>query len=221
MKAFILAAGKGERLKPLTNDCPKPLILIKGKPLLEWNLIKLRSAGIKEVVINLHYLGEEIIKYFGNGESFDMKIVYSEESELLGTGGALIHAKKYLNNSPFLLMSGDLWTNYPLQRLISHRTEGKAHLVLVREKLNNRGDFDLLDSKISIELCKKEYTYSGIALINPEIIPQETASNKELWKDLLLPYAKRKLLSGEVFQGVVKNINEKSDIEELDVLIAE
>ena len=129
MKAFILAAGKGERLKPLTNDCPKPLILIKGKPLLEWNLIKLRSAGINEVVINLHYLGEEIIKYFGNGKSFDMKIVYSEESELLGTGGALIHAKKYLDNSPFLLMSGDLWTNYPLQRLFSYKTKGKAHLI--------------------------------------------------------------------------------------------
>ena len=221
MKAFILAAGKGERLQPLTNDCPKPLILIKGKPLLEWNLIKLRSAGINEVVINLHYLGEEIIKYFGNGKSFDMKIVYSEESELLGTGGALIHAKKYLDNSPFLLMSGDLWTNYPLQRLISYKTKGKAHLISVREKLNRHGDFDLLDSKINVELSKKEYTYSGIALINPEIIPQETPSNKELWKDLLLPYAKRKLLSGEVFQGVVKNINEKSDIEELDVLIAE
>ena len=221
MKAFILAAGKGERLKPLTNDCPKPLILIKGKPLLEWNLIKLRSAGINEVVINLHYLGEEIIKYFGNGKSFDMKIVYSEESELLGTGGALIHAKKYLDNSPFLLMSGDLWTNYPLQRLISFKTKGKAHLISVREKLNRHGDFDLLDSKINVELGKKEYTYSGISLINPEIIPQETPSNKELWKDLLLPYAKRKLLSGEVFQGVVKNINEKSDIEELDVLIAE
>ena len=85
MKAFILAAGKGESLKPLTNDCPKPLILIKGKPLMEWNLIKLRSAGINEVVINLHYLGEEIVKYFGKGESFGMKIVYSEESELLGT----------------------------------------------------------------------------------------------------------------------------------------
>ena len=83
MKAFILAAGKGERLKPLTNDCPKPLILIKGKPLLEWNLIKLRSAGIKEVVINLHYLGEEIFKYFGNGESFDMKIVYSDSKIIM------------------------------------------------------------------------------------------------------------------------------------------
>ena len=186
MKAFILAAGKGERLKPLTNDCPKPLILIKGKPLLEWNLIKLRSAGINEVVINLHYLGEEIIKYFGNGKSFDMKIVYSEESELLGTGGALIHAKKYLDNSPFLLMSGDLWTNYPLQRLISYKTKGKAHLISVREKLNRHGDFDLLDSKINVELSKKEYTYSGISLINPEIIPQETPSNKELWKDLSL-----------------------------------
>ena len=196
MKAFILAAGKGERLKPLTNDCPKPLILIKGKPLLEWNLIKLRSAGINEVVINLHYLGEEIIKYFGNGKSFDMKIVYSEESELLGTGGALIHAKKYLDNSPFLLMSGDLWTNYPLQRLISYKTKSKAHLISVREKLNRHGDFDLLDSKINIELSKKEYTYSGISLINPEIILKRLQAIKNCGKTYYCPMLKENFCQG-------------------------
>ena len=90
MKAFILAAGKGERLKPLTNEIPKPLIKIKGKPLLEWSIIKLRSAGIKEIVINVHHLGDQIINYFGNGKRLNLKIDYSIEEKLLGTGGALI-----------------------------------------------------------------------------------------------------------------------------------
>ena len=98
---------------------PKPLIKIKGKPLLEWSLIKLRSAGIKEIVINLHHLGDQIINYFGNGKRLNIKIDYSIEEKLLGTGGALIQGKEYLDDSPFLLISGDLWTDYPFQRLIS------------------------------------------------------------------------------------------------------
>ena len=102
MKAFILAAGKGQRLKPLTNDTPKPLVSIKGKPLLEWNLLKLKSAGIKDVLINLHYLGDEIINYFGDGKSLDLNIQYSKEQNLLGTGGALIQGKSFLNDSPFI-----------------------------------------------------------------------------------------------------------------------
>ena len=101
MKAFILAAGKGKRLKPITNNIPKPLIEIKGKPLLEWSLIKLRRAGIKEIVINLHYLGDQIVDYFGNGKKLDLKINYSFEKRLLGTGGALIQGKNFLNDSPF------------------------------------------------------------------------------------------------------------------------
>ena len=103
MKAFILAAGKGERLKPLTNNTPKPLIPVKGKPLLEWNLLKLKSAGITDVIINLHYLGDEIINYFGDGRNLNLNIQYSTEQNLLGTGGALIQGKFFLDDSPFIL----------------------------------------------------------------------------------------------------------------------
>ena len=146
MKAFILAAGKGKRLKPITNNIPKPLIEIKGKPLLEWSLIKLRSAGIKEIVINLHYLGDQIVDYFGNGKKLDLKINYSFEKRLLGTGGALIQGKNFLNDSPFLLISGDLWTDYPFKRLLSKDLKNKAHLVLIKKNDKNIGDFNLLDS---------------------------------------------------------------------------
>ena len=171
MKAFILAAGKGERLKPLTNEIPKPLIKIKGKPLLEWSLIKLRSAGIKEIVINLHHLGDQIINYFGNGKRLNIKIDYSIEEKLLGTGGALIQGKEYLDDSPFLLISGDLWTDYPFQRIISKDLKQKAHLVLIKKNETRSGDFNLVNSIINSDSYDKEYTYSGISLLDPCVIP--------------------------------------------------
>ena len=221
MKAFILAAGKGKRLKPITNNIPKPLIEIKGKPLLEWSLIKLRSAGIKEIVINLHYLGDQIVDYFGNGKKLDLKINYSFEKRLLGTGGALIQGKNFLNDSPFLLISGDLWTDYPFKRLLSKDLKNKAHLVLIKKNDKNIGDFNLLDSKISSDTRDREFTYSGISLIDPGVIPIGKASNKELWNDVLKPLVKENQITGEVFHGLVKNVNEVSDIEELDLAITE
>ena len=221
MKAFILAAGKGKRLKPITNNIPKPLIEIKGKPLLEWSLIKLRSAGVKEIVINLHYLGDQIVDYFGNGKKLDLKINYSFEKRLLGTGGALIQGKNFLNDSPFLLISGDLWTDYPFKRLLSKDLKNKAHLVLIKKNDKNIGDFNLLDSKISSDTRDREFTYSGISLIDPGVIPLGKASNKELWNDVLKPLVKENQITGEVFHGLVKNVNEVTDIEELDLAITE
>lgn len=221
MKAFILAAGKGKRLKPITNNIPKPLIEIKGKPLLEWSLIKLRSAGVKEIVINLHYLGDQIVDYFGNGKKLDLKINYSFEKRLLGTGGALIQGKNFLNDSPFLLISGDLWTDYPFKRLLSKDLKNKAHLVLIKKNDKNIGDFNLLDSKISSDTRDREFTYSGISLIDPGVIPLGKASNKELWNDVLKPLVKENQITGEVFHGLVKNVNELTDIEELDLAITE
>ena len=221
MKAFILAAGKGERLKPLTNDTPKPLISIKGKPLLEWNLLKLRSAGITDVVINLHYLGEEIINYFGDGRNFDLNIQYSKEQNLLDTGGALIQGKSFLDDSPFILLSGDLWTNYPFSRLVSKDLKSKAHLVIVKNHNDLEGDFNLIDSKICVDIKNNEFTYSGISLIDPSIIPNEEPTSKELWRDILEVHLKQKQLTGEVFHGFVKNINTLIDLEQLDVAITE
>ena len=221
MKAFILAAGKGERLKPLTNDTPKPLISIKGKPLLEWNLLKLKSAGITDVVINLHYLGEEIINYFGDGRNFDLNIKYSKEQNLLDTGGALIQGKFFLDDSPFILLSGDLWTNYPFSRLVSKDLKSKAHLVIVKNHNDLEGDFNLIDSKICVDIKNNEFTYSGISLIDPSIIPNEEPTSKELWRDILEVHVKQKQLTGEVFHGFVKNINTLIDLEQLDVAITE
>ena len=109
MKIFILAAGFGKRLRPFTKKLPKPLIKIKKKPLIHWNLIKIRKAGFKNIVINTHYLSNKIVRSVGSGKKYGLKITYSHEEEIKGTGGALVTAKKIIQKEPFLLISGDLW----------------------------------------------------------------------------------------------------------------
>ena len=140
MKAFILAAGLGTRLKNLTKDLPKPLIKVKGKSLLEWNILKLKTAGIDHIIINTHYLGSRIEEAIGDGKKFNIKVSYSHEEKILGTGGALINAKKLIGDTPFLIISGDLWTDYPFSRLINFDLKKMAHLILLNKKKNNNGD---------------------------------------------------------------------------------
>ena len=126
MKAFILAAGLGTRLKDLTKDLPKPLLKVKGKSLIEWNILKLKRAGFEHIIINTHYLGDLIEDHIGNGEKFNLKISYSREEEILGTGGALIKAKDLIGRETFLILSGDLWTDYPFSRLINYDSKKKS-----------------------------------------------------------------------------------------------
>ena len=131
MKAFILAAGLGTRLKDLTKDLPKPLLKVKGKSLIEWNILKLKSAGFDQIIINTHYLADQIEDHIGDGTKFDLKIKYSREEKILGTGGALIKAKELIGNDPFLILSGDLWTDYPFSRLASYNLKKGMINVLI------------------------------------------------------------------------------------------
>ena len=116
MKAFILAAGLGTRLKDLTKDLPKPLLKVKGKSLIEWNILKLKSAGFDQIIINTHYLADQIEDHIGDGTKFDLKIKYSREEKILGTGGALIKAKELIVNVSKLIGNWDKetedWYNY-------------------------------------------------------------------------------------------------------------
>ena len=115
MKAMILAAGLGSRLQPLTKTVPKPMLLLRGKPLLQWHIERLVSAGIREVVVNTSWLGEQIQNYFGTGEDFGITITWSSEVEPLETGGGIYKALHLLGDDPFILMSADIWTDFPLE----------------------------------------------------------------------------------------------------------
>ena len=221
MKAFILAAGLGTRLKDLTKDLPKPLLKVKGKSLIEWNILKLKRAGFEHIIINTHYLGDLIEDNIGNGEKFNLKISYSREDEILGTGGALIKAKNLIGRDTFLILSGDLWTDYPFSRLINYDSKKKAHLILLKKGKEKEADMNLKNDYIFVDKKSKELTYSGIGLINPKIYEGIKIDKLKLWKDLLLPLVSKQEISGEVYNGLALNINLKKDLEELDVVISE
>lgn len=170
MRAMILAAGRGERLRPLTDSVPKPLIEAGDKPLVAWHLERLAAAGITNVVINLAHLGEKIEATLGDGSAFGVHIHYSREPDgALETGGGIRQALPLLGDEPFLLLNGDVWTDLDLRRL-PRRIPGRAHLVLVPNPPGKpRGDFALQDNKVRNDV-NAGLTYAGIAVLRPELV---------------------------------------------------
>ncbi|HEY3196890.1 MAG TPA: NDP-sugar synthase [Nitrospirales bacterium] len=134
MKAMILAAGYGTRLRPLTLSLPKPLLLVGGRPLLVWNLLLLKQHGITEALINLHYRGDQIVEALGDGSRYGMRLAYSHEPVILGTGGGIEQAQSYFGNLPFLVLNGDTISDCDLTALIeTHRAAQARATLAVRE----------------------------------------------------------------------------------------
>src|SRR3989442_12568668 len=134
MKAMVLAAGLGTRLRPLTDTLPKPLLPVAGRPLLEWNLLLLKRHGITEVIINLHHLGEQIVRALGDGARLGLRLAYSHEPTLQGTGGGIKQAAPFLKDGPFLVLNGDTLSECDLTALIAaHRVSGALATLAVRD----------------------------------------------------------------------------------------
>jgi NDP-sugar pyrophosphorylase family protein len=134
MKAMVLAAGLGTRLRPLTDTLPKPLLPVAGRPLLEWNLLLLKRHGITEVIINLHHLGEQIVHALGDGARLGLRLAYSHEPTLQGTGGGIKQAAPFLKDGPFLVLNGDTLSECDLTALIAtHRASGALATLAVRD----------------------------------------------------------------------------------------
>ena len=171
MKAMILAAGKGERMRPLTLHTPKPLLPVAGKPLIEYHLERLAALGVREVVINHAWLGEQIEQHLGDGARFGLAIAYSPEGEPLETGGGIFRALPLLGEAPFLLLNGDVWCEEQLENLPRQIT-GLAHLLLVDNPAHNgKGDFHLqADGRVrQAQAGDSTLTYSGIAVLHPQL----------------------------------------------------
>ncbi len=169
MKAMILAAGRGERMRPLTDQTPKPLLALAGKPLIQYHIEALREAGFRELVINHAWLGEQIVHYLGDGARFGVEIAYSPEPQgALETGGGIYHALPLLGDEAFLVVNGDIWTDYPYARL-KHPPQQLAHLVLVDNPSHHpQGDFSLENGRVSGN-GKAALTFSGIGLYHPAL----------------------------------------------------
>ncbi|MFB4392400.1 MULTISPECIES: N-acetylmuramate alpha-1-phosphate uridylyltransferase MurU [unclassified Pseudomonas] len=170
MKAMILAAGKGERMRPLTLHTPKPLVKLAGQPLIEYHLNALARAGFTEVVINHAWLGQQIEEHLGDGSRFGLAIHYSPEGEPLETGGGIFKALPLLGNAPFLLVNGDIWSDFEFAGL-RRPLQGLAHLVLVdNPEHHDRGDFRLDGGQVADgDDAPGTLTFSGISVIDPAL----------------------------------------------------
>lgn len=200
MRAMILAAGKGERMRPLTLTTPKPLIPVAGVPLIEYHLRALARAGITEVVINHAWLGEKIEAHLADGERFGVQITYSKESQPLETGGGIYKALPLLGDEPFIVVNGDIFTDYDFS-LLQQPLEGLAHLVLINNPDHHlEGDFSLQEGRV-LSPEAETFTYSGIAVLHPELFADCQAGAFKLAPMLRQAIAQNRV-SGEHFNGV-------------------
>ena len=169
MKALILAAGLGERMRPLTNTTPKPLLPVAGKPLVEWHLEKLAACGVTEVVVNTSWLADRFEPALGNGSRWGLRLHYAFEGATpLETGGALLNALPLLGDAPFIAVNGDIWTDFDFARL-PREPEGEAHLVLVdNPSHNSRGDFSL-DADHRVQ-SPPALTFAGIGVYRATLL---------------------------------------------------
>ena len=206
---MILAAGRGLRMRELTNSIPKPLLKVNGFSLIEHRLFALHKAGIKEVIINVSYLAEKIQQLLGDGSRYGVSIYYSVEQERLETGGGIKNALPLLGDAPFLLTNSDIYTDYPYENLINKSVE-QAHVVLVdNPKHVPTGDFSLQEDRV-IPKETSSYTYSGIAVFHPKVFAEFTEQAFPLLKVFSL-LIKRKSLTGEYYKGFWQDIGRPED----------
>ncbi|MFK8042511.1 N-acetylmuramate alpha-1-phosphate uridylyltransferase MurU [Congregibacter sp.] len=167
-RAMLLAAGKGERMRPLTLDTPKPLLPVAGKPLIEYHIERLVAVGVRDIVINVSWLGEQIEAYCGDGSRWGCDLRYSREPEPLETAGGIIQALPLLGDNPFVLVNADIWTDFDFEKLLSMPLPKQAaHLVLVdNPEHNTAGDFSLEAGSVQLP-STKTLTYAGIGLYDP------------------------------------------------------
>jgi len=197
---MILAAGRGERMRPLTDTTPKPLLSVGGQALIEYHLNALVAAGISEIVINLAWLGTQIRDYLGDGSRYGTVIHYSDEGDsALETGGGIAYALPLLGDEPFWIVNGDVHARYPFD-IATPAGEDLAHLVLVSNPDHNPGgDFALHDKRVS-NSGPAMYTYSGIALLRPELFAGHPGGAFPL-APLLRRAADSGRLGGELLEG--------------------
>lgn len=205
-KAMILAAGRGNRLRPLTDKTPKPLIELAGKPLIEYHLEKLAEAGVNEVVINTAWLGEQFSEKLGSGAQFGLKIEYSPEPEGgLETAGGIINALPLLGEQPFLVVNGDVYSSMDYQHFTNLQLKKDlAHLCLVKTpSFKTHGDFGLSPAGKVLE--KGEWTFSGISVLSPKLFAGLSVDFLPL-APILREAMQQQKVSGEIYEGAWSDI---------------
>ena len=216
MKAMILAAGKGERLRPITLHTPKPLVAVAGVALIEYHIRALKKAGFTELVINHAWLGEKIESHLQDGSALGVKISYSREDEPLETGGGIFQALSLLGDEPFVVVNGDVFTDYDFSQL-PQTLASLAHLVLVNNPAHHpEGDFALAHGKV---LDQKALTYSGIAVLHPKLFKDCTAGAFKL-APLLREAMAQGQVTGEHFTGLWVDVGTHERLAEVEAIVS-
>jgi MurNAc alpha-1-phosphate uridylyltransferase len=215
MKAMLLAAGRGERMRPLTDLVPKPLVPVAGRPLIAWHLAALAAAGYHEVVVNTSWLAEALHAALGDGTSFGVRITWSDEGPVpLETGGGIFRAVPLLGPGPFLVVNADIWTDIDFARL-ELESDAHAHLVLVANPPHNvRGDFGLDGDRV-VSRDTDRFTYSGVGVFRPEFFHDSSAGRFPLLPLLNRAIAARRL-RGELHRGAWSDVGTAERLAALD-----
>ena len=223
MKAMILAAGEGRRMRPLTETTPKPLLTVAGKPLIEHHIERLGAAGFDEIVVNVSHHGQQLIDFLGDGSRWRVVISISAERSPLETAGGIVQALPRLGDAPFLLVNGDVYTDYPFGQLRDVTLAEKgAHLVLVSNPdHHSAGDFVLQDSSVvqrSTEPALEGVataTYSGIGVYDPQLF-RDCVPGKRPLKPLLDAAIAESRLSGERYEGLWEDVGTPERLADLN-----
>jgi len=216
MKAMILAAGLGNRMRPLTDHTPKPLLEVAGKPLIVYHIEKLAEAGFSEIIINIAHLGHMIPDALGDGSKWGIPISYSDEQEegALESLGGIVKALPLLGEEPFLVVNGDVWCDYAFDASFDLK-DNLAHLILVANPEHNRkGDFALVDKKVYDDGVNK-FTFSGIGYYTPKLFKEQQYGSAPL-APLLRQAMQKEKVSGEVHRGMWRDIGTPERLQEIN-----
>ena len=230
MKAMIFAAGRGERMRPLTDTCPKPLLKVRGRPLISWHVLNLVRAGITDIVINHAHLGHMIEEELGDGSKYGARIVYSPEETALETAGGIANAMHLLGDEPFVAVSGDIYCPYfdfaQVKDVLAEKDAlGNPYAVEERDACwlyltpnpwhNPEGDFALTMYSVANEGTPK-WNFANIGVFRPEMFAHIKPGEKARLGNLMRDYADRGLAGGEIYMGEWVNVGTVGQLEELN-----
>lgn len=219
MRALILAAGRGERMGSLTTSTPKPLLRVAEHYLIEYAILNVKRAGIRDIVINLFYHGQQIKDALGDGGHYGVNISYSEETEKLEVGGGIRQALSLLGNAPFIALSADVISDYPLIQL-PREPKGLAHLVMVdNPSFHPHGDFGMRDGWIDLD-AQPKLNFGNIGVYRPELFASSPPGFLR-WRDVVFPAIQSKQVTGEYYAGLWCNVGTPDDLKEVNDSIHE
>jgi NDP-sugar pyrophosphorylase family protein len=214
MKAMVFAAGEGQRLRPITEQTPKPLVAVAGRPMIDYPLLLLRHYGTHEIIINLHHLGDQVENYLGDGANLGLKIWYSRESELLDTGGGLLKAKPFLQDATFIVINTDVLIDLPLAEVLAFHRHNQAAATLVLRSDAHADRYGSMDIAADGRICRflntrspatpavsgRKLMFTGVQILEPRIFDYMPAAGSEKFSTTKDVYPKM-LLAGERLYG--------------------